>query len=396
MAAYIMFGFPEETPYQEPVINPSKWDRFATHKLKYLGFEIDSQKMTVIWPMDKREKLANMLDQLWFSSDNPVLSPKQISRPLGLIRNGALVSVFGVSFSLQIQYRLTDALIKSLKVTYKKGRPNKPGKRWWRLGKVPIPQDVIADLQILRATLLATEFDHLYNRPISHLIPRDATVQSYDDASYSGLGGYSVNANMMWRLHLQDFLDIGYPMYTSEPTPGTLETGTHINILEFLALIITIWFTIALAGPDTPDFIYVAWSDNTSALSWLRASARARDPIIRRYARFLQTLLAVCPHKISLQGLHVKGIDNEDADLLSRPKRAPTWRSVIEQVSSPVKSCRPYQVPCALLMALLRLRTVEETGDWYVRKTTALWTVEPSTLPNGWLDCASTVQKYEI
>jgi hypothetical protein len=396
IGAYIMFGFPEESKYRPPVINPTKWECLLSHILTYLGMLINSRQMSVTWPLEKRQKLASMLDDAWLHSPNPVLAPRLISKLLGLIRNGALVSVFGTAFSLQLQYRLSDALRKNLKVSYVKGKPMKPGKRWWKLGRVPIPTDVIAELTILRPTLLDKKFNHLWTRPISHLVPRDATLESEGDAAYGGMGGLSPQVSMMWRLSRQDLVDVGFPMFKGEPVPGAIEKGTHINILEFIALIIGIWITLSLAGPGSNDIIYIPWSDNTSALAWLGHSARATNPVVRRYARFLQSMIAHCPYSFSLQGRHIKGKDNEDADLASRPERAPTWRSVIAQVSSPAQSCHPYQVPYELLTALRRLRTVEETGDWYATKTTALWTIVPKTLQDGWIDCISTVERYPL
>jgi hypothetical protein len=199
LSAYILFASPEETPARQPVINPHKWMDSVLPELHYLGFWIDSRSMTVLWPLQQQEKLANMLDDLWLNFPDPVLTPKQISQPLGLICHGATVSLFGVAFSLQLHYRLTDKLCRSLKISYSKGRPTKPDKRWWSLGRVKIPTNVISDLQILRAVLLDPQFVHLWSRPIGHLVYRHPMLTSYsDNASYSELGGYSVQVQMMW------------------------------------------------------------------------------------------------------------------------------------------------------------------------------------------------------
>jgi hypothetical protein len=83
ISAYIIFGFPQETPFRQPVNNPTKWTDALLHTLQYLGFIINSRLMTVSWPRDKWQKLANMLDTTWFAVDNPVLTPKEISQVLG-------------------------------------------------------------------------------------------------------------------------------------------------------------------------------------------------------------------------------------------------------------------------------------------------------------------------
>jgi hypothetical protein len=129
VAAYVIFGFPNETPYRQEVVNSKKWIDTLLPTLLYLGFCIDSRPLTVTWPLDKRQKLSKMLDDQWLNVADPILSPRDISKLMGLIRNSALVSVFGVYSSLQIQYCLTDAIRKELKVKYKGTQRTKHGKR---------------------------------------------------------------------------------------------------------------------------------------------------------------------------------------------------------------------------------------------------------------------------
>jgi hypothetical protein len=84
--------------------------------------------------------------------------------------------------------------------------------------------------------------------------------------------------------------------------------GLHINILEFFALIINLWFVLwathaleALLG----GWILSLRTDDRSALSWLlQHSDRTKDPIVRPLSRFLiQMLVQACFHGNSI-GLH--------------------------------------------------------------------------------------------
>ena len=191
----------------------------------------------------------------------------------------------------------------------------------------------------------------------------------------------------MWRLSRDDMVLLGIPMFDGEPKPGD-QSGTHINILEFMALIISIYFALALSPPGSQPII-LATGDNTSALSWMAYAARTKRPIVRRLARLLQALLTYYPYHFALQNAHVKGEDNDTADVLSRFKRAATWRSAIELTSPRLNNCQPYQVPSELLIAMQKVATSEQPGEWYVTKMTELWTVKPVTLPPGWLQVDS-------
>jgi hypothetical protein len=80
-SAYVMFGHPEEDPDRPPCINPTKWKEEVFHHLTFLGYYINSRRMTVSWPVDKRNKLRIFLDVLV----NPGSRTRQV--PVSSIRN---------------------------------------------------------------------------------------------------------------------------------------------------------------------------------------------------------------------------------------------------------------------------------------------------------------------
>ena len=390
ISAYLTFGFPDESN-NTAVINPKKFPIFIWHYLKFLGYLIVSRAMTVEWPKEKRRELAEMLDEYWLnpSPQRPKLTPSISSRPLGLIRHGAMVANLGVYHSLRLQHQLNDMHRvdqSKIPLTIKNGASNKIGtRRWWKNSDMPYDNEAIAELSILRPTLDNFKWDHVWKRPIGLIVKRTPTLVTEGDASYTGLGGFGKTAGFMWRLSKQDLEVVGIPMFKKEPRPGELTgTGTHINELEFMALIISIYLALALAPPNSQP-ILLATGDNTSALSWLSYAARTKKPTVRRLARLMQAMLTYYPYHFALQNEHVKGVNNDTADILSRFTRAPTWASVIELTSPILDNCRPYRVPSELLSLLHKAVTSEQTGDWYVKRMTKLWTVKPVTLPTGWL-----------
>ena len=67
LAAYVTFGFPDEDIGRPEAINPVKFVREISHKLKFLGFIINTRDLTVSWPDHKKEQLHLYLTHLWSS-----------------------------------------------------------------------------------------------------------------------------------------------------------------------------------------------------------------------------------------------------------------------------------------------------------------------------------------
>ena len=380
LSAYLMFGFPDESDAQ-PVINEDKFAAIVSHILRYLGFLIDSRAMEVEWPLEKREKLAQMIADLFINRDPAVkLTPSRLSQPLGLIRHGAPVANLGVYHSLRLQHRLNDVLSQ-----FGSGRfaPNRQAhRRWWKHFDTGEPdKELVVELKLLHATLTAPQHRHVWRRPIGLIVKRMWDFHLEGDASYQGLGGFCPVLNFMWRLSRDDMVTIGFDMYDLGPQHE--EKGTHVNILEFIVQIINLWMGLSLAAPGSQPVI-LATGDSTSALSWMWFASRAKNPVVRRLARFLQALLTFYPHHFALQKEHWKGTTNVTTDVLSRFKIAPTWQSAIDVTYPTLNSCRPYRVPLELATALQSVATSEKAAEWYVTQTTAMWTIVPSTLPTGW------------
>ena len=192
----------------------------------------------------------------------------------------------------------------------------------------------------------------------------------------------------MWRLSRDDLIRSGFDMKalaanTSEPDGSS--DGLHINILEFVGMLIELWFVVIFinrSGPIPGGYIVSLIADNTSALSWFRYASRSHRPAVRALARFGMQLTLSCLHSLKISGKHLAGLLNTGADALSRPQDYPSWASAIKR-HSPLERCQPYRVPYELRVALATMITAAETGVAYEPEMTKLLTLVPTTLSIG-------------
>ena len=393
-AARQLFGYPHEDPHRPPCINPTKWIDLVAAVVKFLGFLIDTRRMLVIWPLDKRHKLAGLLDILFAEQSaarSRGSSPTLLARILGLLRHGAFVAPLGVLQTLRLQFILNDVVSKA------RGAPQRI-RRWWNERKIIVPPPIIQDLIALHHTL----DDDLYNprwcRLIGLLVPRDPTITVCTDASTNGMGGWSSETAHMWRLSIADLQSCSLPVFNRHHIHNFFEQSVerhpiHINILEFVAIIVGLWFIIRQLAREhdidpssTPagGHRILALADNTSALSWLQYATRTRRPVVRRLARFLTAFLSspFPAQFVRVQSRHLAGKLNVDADLLSRFELAPSWESAMHKSSNlaPLPTC---QLPRRILSLLAYLVEHEPTEAWFDNATTTLWTVELPPFAHG-------------
>jgi len=149
--------------------------------------------------------------------------------------------------------------------------------------------------------LLSRTVNNVWKRPIALLIPRDPTFVPYSDAYMLGLGGYCFLLDFQWRQEtLSKSINKVYCI-----TPGlsvldaSLNDDVHINIYEFIAIIINLYFCILRMQETATKVKYLtsngyvvqAMSDNTSALSWMGHASHSRAAPTRNLALLLVTFL---------------------------------------------------------------------------------------------------------
>ena len=386
-AAYDIFGHPDDDR-RAPCLSEEKWQELCSFAMAYLGFSICTRQMVMMWPVEKRQQLATLLDSLLARSPC-IVTPKESSSLLGLLRNAAPVAPLGVFLSLRVQYALNDGVARAWED--KSTRPPNWWRRWYRATRLLLQRHTTQDLSLLRSTLDDNPYHPVWSRYIGLIVDRSPTHTARSDASYGGLGAWSDDFNFKWRLYRDDLVSAGFAMKlidndTQEPIGSQAEQGEHINLLEFVAIIIEFWFIvrrIMMLGPIIGGYIISILADNTSALSWMRYAARSHRPAVRDLSRFLLALTLACPIPFKHSGKHLPGIDNHGADALSRPKDYPTWASATAQQSQ-LETCQAYRVPFKLLSVIATIISSAKTGEVYEPPTTALLTLELVTLSTGY------------
>jgi len=118
--------------------------------------------------------------------------------------------------------------------------------------------------------------------------------------------------------------------------PVATAAGLHINVLEFLALILNLWFMLWLLhgmGPCVGEHIVQALADNRSALSWMWFASHSHSPPVHHLAHFAMALILFTDVQAQIMGVHLPGKENVGADALSHVHQFPLWGSAITACS---------------------------------------------------------------
>jgi hypothetical protein len=378
VSAFILFGWPEQDR-RSSCIAPDKWDPMATFIVLFLGYKIDSRNMVITWPLYKRQALYDDIQMALL--DPSCVPPKVAASIMGKVRAAGNIAPWGP----YISFSLADAIKQACR------RAFGPIRTFWSRGKIRFNNNVIEDLKLLAESLQLPEFNPVWSCYIGLIVPREATHTFLSDASYEGVGGWSLGMQVQWRLTREDLLELGFNLkivnaLTGEPDPD--EEGLHINPLEFLAAIINLWLFLCLikASKRCPTgYVLDLLSDNTSALSWMHFTATTPNPMIQPLARFASALLVQARNLLThVQPKHIPGKINIEADALSRFQsgRLRSWADVIARCSR-LKTCQICLLPRKLLLKLAALTSSQLIEGTYAELTTDLLTHDVSFLPNG-------------
>jgi hypothetical protein len=205
------------------------------------------------------------------------------------------------------------------------------------------------------------------------------------DASHGGLGGWSQSFLFMSRLLNKDLLVLGYNMRIIDKTNRCLakmsQDGLHINLLEFVAVIINIWLIIFYVLPDrypTRGAISDLLADNTYFISWMRYAARSHSIPVRNLAYLCLSILILSQTSdhLKLKGRHLAGKLNGEADALSIPEIAPMLACATRAFYR-LQSCRACQLPYGLLSCISRLLSLPKIAASSAGEMMELLAVEP-------------------
>lgn len=217
-SAYDCFGDLSENARRGSVLSDKKFDPTASHRVVFVGCIVDTRKMRVSWPEEKRARALAMIDD-WLGKRTSC-SPAEVSQLLGLLRHGIAISPAGNFLSIRLQL-----LISSLMTATPAKKLGSKG--WWHKNRVHITDEVFRDLRLLRSTLAGERGETLWSRPIGLLVPRVATATFLSNASYGGLGGWSPTYGLLWRLTRQDLMAHGFNMREIDSSGEARRTAMH-------------------------------------------------------------------------------------------------------------------------------------------------------------------------
>jgi hypothetical protein len=81
-AAHAIFGEPDDDR-RKPALSEEKWLLLASFAMLYLGFYIDTRRMIMAWPVEKRQQLATLLDDIFARRSPVTITPQEGSALLG-------------------------------------------------------------------------------------------------------------------------------------------------------------------------------------------------------------------------------------------------------------------------------------------------------------------------
>jgi hypothetical protein len=399
-SAYDRFGSPEVNWRRGSVISQAKFEPEVAVMVLFVGLLIDTHSMTVAWPPDKRENARRLLDE-WLGR-RTARAPRELAQLLGIIRHGAFLSAAGNFLSIRLQWILSTSITASNISPTDSSR----SRRWWSGNRLRIPPSVYSDLRLLRQSLQEPGATVLWSHPIGLLVDRSPTVTLLSDASYGGIGGWSEQLGFLWRITRDELIGCGIPMrlidsegeaLTRRPSPADAD-GLHINLLEFIAIIINVWLALSWvrSAPTPPGGHSIAiLADNTSALSWLRFAARSHRLPIQHLAHFCQCLLysSQTSHLANVIGRHIPGRLNDEADALSRPEKFPTLGSAIAAFSR-LQTCQIFQLPFGVLSLIARVVSSTEIVAGLDKEMTALLHLVPNSSEPGSIATDSTFRGF--
>ena len=237
----------------------------------FLGWIINTRSMRVYLPKLKAMKWILEIDE---TLQVKSISYKKLEKLIGKLNHTAFIIPFTRYFLNRIRHQMYLA---------KKFGPQKLS--------IGTREDLALFKDLL--SIMSTNGSSIAN--ITYSLPDHFC---WSDACKHGMGGFN-DSGQAWQWRIPD-QHIG---------------KLSINLLEFLASVITIMIT--LEGKEKDSRIF-ALTDNSSALGWLYkasfhpATQNKHDLVARKLARFM------VKNEFSIYSEHIKGEKNNVADLLSR------------------------------------------------------------------------------
>jgi hypothetical protein len=273
------FKDPNDPTKRDPIINLTKHaaeGKLETSKI-ILGWLIDSRWFRVLLTHEKAHEWIQ--DTLVYIKDGKC-SKATLESLIGRFNHTSVIIHMGRYFLTRLRHRLHKY------------------SRYHKKATITLKPWDIKDLKLWTFFI-----KHLSTTGVSinNICLTAPSAVTYSDACEWGIGGYTTHGNA-WRYIL----------------PQDLWGQASINLLEFIAAIITIHLSITKDNHSTIHPHILAFTDNSSAAGWLFHSTfnPIKDKCHDDIARFLARLLFT--HNATLHPEHIPSKDNDIADSLSR------------------------------------------------------------------------------
>ena len=342
LSLYMLLGTPNHLTVD--ALSREKLLTRYTHHRRILGKIVDSRRLMVILPDDKRTAIVDLLATWLGRTSFLVLEGAQLIGRLdnistmcrwGRAQYFAILNTFRSAVRARYEI-LRRHMVKSNNHRLLKARlPPNLAKRfhsifacklaaalWKDSTPIPIDGPIRQQLQALHAYL--SDFNNPWEQSIAHYIDRDPNFVTTGDASLRGTGAFSPG------LHAWTIIDLTPALQACTTLNPKHPSFVHINELEFVIVIIQVAMAIARFEADSlhrairysfPDGVpeiplLQIFSDNTTAISWaekISSKSTKGQTLVRIWAALLQR------SNIGISIVHLPGDTNNTADLLSRP-----------------------------------------------------------------------------
>jgi hypothetical protein len=336
ISLYEIVGYPDGR-----IPDPISWEKFGTaygHIRRVVGWDFNSRTLTYTLPNDKRTSITELI-KVWLAKDSfTILEAAELHGTLAdasrANRQGrTLFFSFQNAFRRAIQTRFNQVRgFYSRKNKTKQFQAQLPRHLHHRIDSM-IAREMAALLwstksKIALTTTVQDELSYLHSlfanpnykweMQIGHIIPRDPQFTCTGDACLTGGGAYC------HELHY--WFDV---MWSPRVTDAINKSKIHINMMEFVVVVLQLAATIAVVEESSLDPTVaikfplgipklaklLIQTDNSPSQNWahkVSSKSEQGQQLVRLYAALLErTSLAV-------QSNHIKGSTNDLADFLSR------------------------------------------------------------------------------
>jgi hypothetical protein len=337
LSLYVILGWPQ--PHLPDPLSHKKLNTHYTHKRKACGIMIDTRRMTLSLPPDKRSVLVLELHEWCTKDDFDILEAASLC---GLLSDAARKCRWAWPrfFNLRniISKAIADRHIEGLAIARRRNLRDKykqqlPDNLWKRLDRM-VARDVATYIWRRRFRMHVTPHlreelrwlhdylandNNLWEIKIGHVISRDPTWTTAGDASFDAGAALCHDLQFLYDIVWSD--DIATATRLNPKNPRFV----HINHLEFIVVLlqlaaITQLYENKQLPPEIAAPVLLILTDNMTAKSWThrvtaRHTARKGQILVSMFSRLLQR----CP--VGVNAEYIPSAENKKPDFVSRISR---------------------------------------------------------------------------